>query len=70
MKRTITQKQMILRDLQNGRTITPLEALRDYGCFQLPARIFELKEAGYRIKTTLVKDGEKRYARYSLIVEN
>ena len=49
------------------RSITPIDALRELGCFRLAARINDLRNSGYNIRTDTVKDGEKRYARYTLI---
>jgi hypothetical protein len=65
---TQTQKEAILRHLQSGRTITPLEALNLYGCFRLGARIWELRDEGYKIKSENVKQGKKTFASYELIV--
>ena len=56
----------ILGHLLTGGAITPLEALKMYGCMRLGARIWDLKKMGYKIKTKMVKDGDKRYAEYSL----
>ena len=46
-----TQKSRILKHLQSGRSISSFEAYKDFGVTQLGARIFELKEQGYRIKS-------------------
>lgn len=60
------QTTQILNHLQSGHTITPLEALDMFGCFRLGARIYDLKRAGYEIKTEMVTENGKRFARYSL----
>lgn len=62
----MTQAEMILSDLRKGKKITPLDALEDYGCFRLGARIWDLRKDGYPIKSELFEDHrkEKRYARY------
>lgn len=62
----MTQAQSILRHLKAGRSITPLEALRRFGCFRLGARVYDLRRSGHRIERSLVDDGERRYARYRL----
>jgi hypothetical protein len=33
----------------DGNTITPLDALQNYGCFRLAARISDLKNQGHAI---------------------
>ena len=65
---TQTQKEAILRHLQSGRTITPLEALELYRCYRLSARIRELRDEGYKIKSENVKQGKKTFASYELII--
>ncbi len=45
----------ILAYLETGRSITPLEALERFGCFRLGGRIFDLKEAGHNIETTMIE---------------
>ena len=62
-----SQRARILRDLRKGRTITPLQALRRYGCFRLGARIYDLKRDGHRIETLWEENGKARYARYRLL---
>ena len=62
----MTQTETILAHLQAGESITPLDALRDYGCFRLAARIKDLRDAGHDVQMVLEGDGEKKWARYSL----
>lgn len=62
----MTQKQMILNHMRNIGGITPIEALSKYGCFRLGARIAELKNDGIGIRSEMVKENGKRFARYSL----
>lgn len=62
-----TQKSYILGALLNGKKITPLDALYNYGCFRLGARVNELRNEGYNIHTKLIQDGKKRYAEYRLL---
>ena len=64
-----SQKDAILEYLSNGHTITPIEALKYFGCFRLADVIFRLKKDGYDIETAMIKDGDKWYARYRLITE-
>lgn len=62
----VSQNEQILAYLKTGHSLTPLEALRNFGCFRLGARIHNLKAQGYAIKTETVFAGGKRFARYSL----
>ena len=39
----MTQAQKILRDLKKGERITPLDAMKNYGCMRLAARIYDLR---------------------------
>lgn len=70
-----SQVKDILKDLERGDEITPLDALSRYGCMRLGARIYDLKHMGYEIRTEFrtVKTrngGKARVAVYSLEVEN
>lgn len=49
-KQSASQNQMILEYLQKGNSITPLEALKLFGCFRLTSRICELEDKGYSFK--------------------
>jgi predicted ArsR family transcriptional regulator len=51
----MTQKQEILVHLKKHGEITPLDALKEFGCFRLAARIHELRKAGYKIKSETEK---------------
>ena len=44
-----SQKDKILRWLLMGKGVTPLQALRLWGCNRLAARIWELRDDGYNI---------------------
>lgn len=61
------QVDEIRQALLNGKSITPLDALRDYGCFRLAARIDELRRQGYCITTEFAHRNGKKYASYRLI---
>ncbi|PIT22080.1 helix-turn-helix domain-containing protein [Snodgrassella communis] len=63
------QTIQILDYLKAGNSITPLDALRKFGCMRLGARIYDLKQAGHVINTLMVKDEKSgaRYACYSLV---
>lgn len=64
----MSHAESILSDLRKGKKITPIDALEDYGCFRLGARIWDLRKAGHPIKAEIVEDKGKRYARYSMAV--
>jgi hypothetical protein len=62
-----SQNEEILRYLQSGKTLTPLEALEQFGCFRLGGRIYDLKKQGHKIQTTIVASRGKKFASYSLV---
>ena len=61
-----SQASRIFEYMRAGNAITPLDALRLFGCMRLGARIYDLKQRGYVINTSIVKDKDtgKRYALY------
>lgn len=63
----MSQTKQIREHLESGRSITPREALKLYGCFRLGARIWDLRDAGLDIETTIVEEGGKRFASYRLV---
>lgn len=74
-ERIDSQCDMILRYMQEEGSITPVDALREFGCFRLGARIWDLRNRrGVRIKTLSVREKNRygksvRYARYELVRE-
>lgn len=46
---TSTHKAQILAHLQQGQSITPLDALEMFGCLRLGARIYDLRKDGVEI---------------------
>ena len=64
----LSQEQRILHYLMTGRGLTPLQALKKWGCFRLSGRIFEIKKWGYGIESHLVKRNGKRFAEYYMNV--
>ena len=67
----MTQCERILRHLQDYGSITQAEAVTEYGCYRLGARIWDLKDQGVP-STSETVTGKNRYgertcfARYSL----
>ena len=62
----MTQSNMILKFLEAGNTLTPMEALSMMGVFRLAARIDELRKKGHNILTEEVSQNGKIFARYHL----
>lgn len=63
----MTQNEQIIEYLKTGASITPLEALRMFGCFRLAGRIFELKEKGWPIiSERLEVEKGRRVGHYTL----
>lgn len=60
----MTQLQAIKKHLQRHNSITPLEALRKYGCQRLAARIWQLHEQGFSTVRFMVSRNGKRFAKY------
>ena len=70
---TDTHTAKVLSHLQSGRSITPLEALREYGCSRLAPRIHDLKKKGHVIDKQMIevktRDGVSRVAEYSMVTQ-
>ena len=65
----MTQCESILRALRRG-PITSLDALQQFGCMRLAARIHDLRGRGHQIHAVEVPAGpKKRVARYHLVKE-
>lgn len=64
----MSQTEDILRDLKRGVKITPLDALENYNCFRLGARIYDMRRQGIPVKAERITDTKtgKTYARYWL----
>lgn len=64
---TETQSSLILKHLQDGKTITALEALQLFGCLRLGARCWDLRKAGHQIESKMVvTNSGKHVAQYRL----
>lgn len=68
-KSSESQSQLILSHMQSGQPINPIVALNKYGCFRLSARIYDLKQSWYVIRTEIVERKGKEFAQYSLVGE-
>lgn len=66
-----THEKMILAYMRKHGSITAMDAIREFGCLRLAARISDLRWDGYNIETELEvgknRQGDSvRYARYYL----
>ena len=66
-ERLESQISRVKRHLVEGKSITPMDALNLFGAFRLSHIIYFLRNEGYNIKTDLIYDGIRRYAKYSLV---
>lgn len=67
----VTQCDKILAYIREHGSITPLDALREFGCMRLASRMSDLKGRGYAVKSTMEtsknQHGESvSYARYTI----
>ena len=67
----MTQTQKIYRYMKQYGSITPLEALQEFGCMRLAARISDLRHMGVKIQSknasSVNQYGEVvHFARYTL----
>lgn len=67
----MTQEEKIMDYMERHGSITPLEAMEEFGIMRLGARIYDLKEIGVKIITETVtsknREGKPvRFARYRL----
>lgn len=58
----MNQNQQVLNHLAKYGSITPRQALERYGIMRLGARIYDLRDLGYRIDRVMEK-GKNRYGK-------
>ena len=64
----MSQQLDILRHLQQGNSITALEAMQEFRCMRLAAVVKDLRNQGHEIETDMVSNFEgKHYARYRIV---
>lgn len=61
---TNSQTKQILEHMKQGNRITALEALTNFGCFRLAARINDLKKNGIPVSKEMVDRNGKKVAEY------
>lgn len=67
MKAKTAQATLILRALAQGHKLTAVDALMKFDCFRLAARISDLRNEGYDIRTRMIQlDTGKKVAQYFL----
>jgi hypothetical protein len=62
----MNQEKQILDYLRQGNAVTPLVALEKFGCMRLAARVYRLREQGFKIETRHKRSNNKVYAEYYL----
>jgi len=62
----MSQSKQIKHYLESGGKLTPIDALHKFQCFRLASVIHVLREEGLKIKTEMIKNGNKSYAEYSI----
>ena len=67
----MTQTERILEHVQKYGSITPLEALKEYGIMRLASRVHDLKKRGVYLNRTAEKSTNRfgdtvHYTRYTL----
>ncbi len=55
------------KHLKQGKSVTGLQALNWWRLYRLSDAIHKLRRKGLNIKTTMVKRGNKEYARYEAL---
>ena len=62
----MSQSTQIQNHLEQGNTLTAIEALNLFGVFRLSARVKNLRDKGMNIITETVTKGNKSYAKYRM----
>ena len=64
-KSNTSQVAKILNYLQSGRSLTPIAALKLFGCFRLASRIYEIRKT-HKVVNIGEGRGGKIFAKYVL----
>lgn len=60
-----SQNDQVLQYLKKNGSITQWDAIQEFACLRLSARIYDLKCRGYKIESSMTKNSNgKRYATY------
>ncbi|WP_051013786.1 helix-turn-helix domain-containing protein [Pararhodospirillum photometricum] len=60
LRQDASQQEGILGHLERGGALSQAEARRLYGCSRLAARVWDLKQAGYPVRSRMVRDPDGR----------
>ena len=64
----MSQHAQLLKYLRTGGTLTPLQALEQFGCLALSQRMGELRREGHPIVSEIIRlSNGKRVAQYRLL---
>ena len=68
----MSQNQMVLDYIKEHGSISQAESIYHFGCYRLPARIYDLKQSGHKFKRVMetctnMFGVQVSYARYSLV---
>lgn len=66
----LTKKDKVKNWLNDGKSITGLEALKLFGLYRLSDAIFKLRKEGMKIKSEDVTIKGATFAKYSLLLQN
>lgn len=69
MARNISHKDSVLKWFETHETLTPLEALNNFGCYRLASVIARMRDQGYIIETDIRYEEGERWATYRLLKE-
>lgn len=72
MKKELNQNTLVLKYIKEHGSITNVQAVMHLNCYRLSARISDLRNMGYNIKTTYERNasGDGNHARYTLEENN
>lgn len=62
-----TQTQLIQKHLEDGKSISALEALNLFGCLRLASRIYDIKQLGLNIQKEMITKNGASFSSYSLV---
>ena len=62
----LAQNKRILKFMQRGNAITPMSALKMFGCFRLSGRVYDLRRDGHKIERTMKRRGRRNFAEYRM----